>query len=430
MALTKTTIPTAILLGLLAIGLGGCGVIQWFESLGEEEDSVPVTSPTRVDANAAEQLAAEPGEPEPDGAHAANDGEPLRDDGTAGATNQPVAEPAKDDANAPQADPNEASTARVVSGVSLRVNNEFISPEEIIRYASGQLAAIPKGLPLRDFRRRAAEVLGNTIQGRIHTTLVLAEARKKLTEQHENWIKAQVADHRRSLVAQAGSVEKLREDLRKRHTTLKHVLKARREQLQYQIFLQDRFESAIVITRRKLLQYYRTHEDEFASTKRVQFRLITIPVGSGEDARSEAKKTAKKAVDEIAGGRSFAEVAKDVSKGPRRDKGGLWPKMGQGELAVKPVDKAIFSMKEGQLSDVIETDSAMFIVKVVEVDKASVAPFEEAQKSIAEKLREKQRSALHDEYYSQLYEAATIQRSEEFLTKVLQLAEEKFYHRQ
>jgi parvulin-like peptidyl-prolyl isomerase len=424
MALMRTNIPIAIVLCLLAVSVGGCGLIQWIESLGKEDDSVPVTSPSRVDANAAEELATVPTEEQSENSPAKEDADEA-DNAPTQPTTRPANGQGESDANA-SVDPN-GGTARVVSGGTLRVGEQFISPEEIVRHASGQLHALPKGLRLNDFRRRAAEVLGNTIQHRIHMTLVLAEAKKKLTDQHKAWIDAQVADHKRSLVAQAGSIEKLRDDLKKRHTDLEHVLQARREQLQYQIFLRDRFDSAIVITRRMLLQYYRTHQEEFASAKKVQFRLITIPIGSGKDARAEAKKEAAKALDEIANGASFAEVAKDVSRGPRRAKGGLWPKMGKGELAVKPVDKAVFSMKEGEVSDVIETDSALFIVKVVAVDGARVAPFEEAQRSIDRKLRAKQEKALQDEYYSELYESANIQRSKDFLPKVLELAEEKFY---
>jgi parvulin-like peptidyl-prolyl isomerase len=428
MALTRTTFPIAILLCAASMLLGGCGVIQWIESLGDEDDSVPVTRPTTVDANAAEALANVP------------EGADANEDPTGGGTAtdapadakvtpaDPVDANAPDggDTNAAQADPN-AQGVQVVSGGSLRVNDEFISPEEIVRYASPRLSALPKGLPLADFRRRAAQVLGDTIQQRIHMTLVLGQAREKLTEQQSGWVKAKVQDYKRSLVAQAGSVEKLRDDLEKRHTTLDQVLDARRDQLQYQIFLQARFESAIVITRRKLLQYYRTNQEEFASPKRVQFRLITIPLGSDKDAKDQAMESARKAMDRIRNGQSFAKVAKDVSKGPRRAKGGLWPKMGQGEFAVNPVDKALFEMKEDEVSEIIETDSALFIAKAVDVDQASVAPFEEAQKSIAAKLRGKQEKALHEEYFSHLYEGANVQRSEDFLTKVLQLAEEKFH---
>ncbi len=408
--------------------LGGCGVIQWIESLGDEDDSVPVTRPTTVDANAAQALANVPeggdANEHPTAGGAATDATADGD----GTPADPVDAnaPRGGDPNAAQVDPN-AQGVQVVSGGSLRINDEFISPEEIVRYASPRLSAMPKGLSTPNFRRRAAQVLGDTIQQRIHMTLVLGQAREKLTEQQDGWVKAKVQDYKRSLVAQAGSVEKLRDDLEKRHTTLDQVLDARRDQLQYQIFLQARFESAIVITRRKLLQYYRTNQEEFASPKRVQFRLITIPLGSDEDARNQARESARKAMGRIRNGQSFAEVAKDVSKGPRRAKGGLWPKMGQGEFAVKPVDKALFEMKEDQLSEIIETDSALFIVKAVDVDQARVAPFEEAQKSIAEKLRSKQEKALHEEYFSHLYESANVQRSEDFLTKVLQLAEERFH---
>ncbi|MFW5817827.1 MAG: peptidylprolyl isomerase [Planctomycetota bacterium] len=428
MALTRTTFPIAILLCAAPMLLGGCGVIQWIESLGDEDDSVPVTRPTAVDANAAEALAN------------VSDGAEANEDPTGGGTaiDAPVdtkttpADPVDangpdgGDPNAAQADPN-ARGVQVVSGGSLRINDEFIRPEEIVRYASPRLSALPKGLSPADFRRRAAQILGDTIQQRIHMTLVLGQAREKLTEQQDGWVKAKVQDYKRSLVAQAGSVEKLRDDLEKRHTTLKQVLDARRDQLQYQIFLQARFESAIVITRRKLLQYYRANQDEFASPKRVQFRLITIPRGDDDQSKADAMKTARKAMDRIRNGETFAEVAKDISKGPRRGKGGLWPKMGQGEFAVKPVDKALFEMKEDEVSEIIETDSALFIAKAVEVDEARVAPFEEAQKGIAEKLRSKQEKALHEEYFSHLYENANVQRSEDFLTKVLQLAEERFH---
>ncbi|MFP4054123.1 MAG: peptidylprolyl isomerase [Phycisphaerae bacterium] len=435
---------------LLASSLGGCGVVDWVMNWGKQEDPVPVTRPEKVDADAAGEL----GKADP---------QPAQDDGAQSPQDEPPADPVEPDPSprttpdadandielvsvSPESEPNapvgsvattQPSEAELISGGSLRINDRFVTPEDIVRAAGEKLQRIPAAAGEQEFRARAARILADEIQYTIQQTLVNAEAQKNMDEQQQRYVDEQVADYRRSMIAEAGSREKLQEMLAKRHTTLEQEMEDHAEYLQYMIYLRQRFDAAIVISRRLLLRYYRTHPKEFTYDSRAQFRLIMVPYApfvpsgtSGEEGHKQAVEKAKahaaKAMAELETGKSFVEVAKKYSRGPKKDTGGLWPMMGPGEFAVKEVDKKVFSMEEGEVSEPIETRAGIFVVKAVKVRKAGKQSFEEAQPKIREILRSREQQKLQKEYFSQLYKKANIQQADNFLPRVLEIAEKWF----
>ncbi len=96
--------------------------------------------------------------------------------------------------------------------------------------------------------------------------------------------------------------------------------------------------------------------------------LINVPATASADAKAEAKKKAEQVLAEVKKNPAkFAELAKKYSQDPgSAEKGGDLGSFGRGAM-VKPFEDAVFSMKPGEVSNLVQSDFGYHIIKLIDV---------------------------------------------------------------
>ncbi len=169
---------------------------------------------------------------------------------------------------------------------------------------------------------------------------------------------------------------------------------------------QDTVEKSINVTDAQLHAAYTSNMDNFRTPERVHARQILIKTSDKSDA--EKKQLLAKAEDvlkQLKAGGDFAALAKKYSddSGSAEKGGDLgWLQRGQ---AVPQLEQAIFSMKPGQVSNVITTDYGYDIAQVLEHEQARVKPFDEVKASLADDLRKQAVSDKMESLADQLHAA-------------------------
>jgi hypothetical protein len=92
-------------------------------------------------------------------------------------------------------------------------------------------------------------------------------------------------------------------------------------------------------------------------------------------------------------GGSMQAVARDKSEEPFADEGGLHDWTTEGSLASKPLDQQIFSIPLNRMSEVIEDEQGLHIVRVLERKDAGVLPLAELQEDIRAKVKKQKIAA-------------------------------------
>ncbi|MDN3554216.1 SurA N-terminal domain-containing protein [Halomonas almeriensis] len=120
-------------------------------------------------------------------------------------------------------------------------------------------------------------------------------------------------------------------------------------------------------------------QDEAANVDR---RVSHIMVNYGEErTQQEARKRLDQARQALADGAAFEELAAEYSDdASTSEQGGDLGIISRGFFG-EAFDDAAFSLNEGQVSDIVETDSALHLIKVTELDRPS---FEESRERLAE----------------------------------------------
>jgi parvulin-like peptidyl-prolyl isomerase len=93
--------------------------------------------------------------------------------------------------------------------------------------------------------------------------------------------------------------------------------------------------------------------------------LITAPESDSSVQAAEAKHKAERVRQAVRLGGAFADLAAANSQGPSAAQGGAIGCFKQGQLS-KPLEKLVFRMKVGEISDVIRTKQGWVLLQVTD----------------------------------------------------------------
>ena len=168
---------------------------------------------------------------------------------------------------------------------------------------------------------------------------------------------------------------------------------------------------------REIEKFYHDNMKEFQIPAEVTLREIVLIADSDEEKarrRPEAEQIRERVTS---GGEDFAEVAIEISDAGSKEEGGLIGPLHRGDLA-DALNEAAFALAVDDVSEIIETDLALHIIKVETRQQDSQIPFEEVQ--------EKLRVRLQDLRYDQAIEEFMVKARDEADIVVMPKYREKY----
>ena len=150
-----------------------------------------------------------------------------------------------------------------------------------------------------------------------------------------------------------------------------------------------------------MIAWYENHLAEYDLPARARFEQLTVKITPAQP-RDHAWNKLAAMGNEVFGGRSFAEVAREKSEGPTASSGGSYDWTTKGALVSKAIDEAIFTLPVGELSTILDDGSALHIIRVTERTEAGRTPFIEAQVGIRMKLLEDRKKTEMEAYLKRL----------------------------
>ncbi|MCL2020786.1 MAG: SurA N-terminal domain-containing protein [Betaproteobacteria bacterium] len=170
-----------------------------------------------------------------------------------------------------------------------------------------------------------------------------------------------------------------------------HALFTHPEQIQveYVVLTQNMLGSKAKISEADLHAWYENHKERFAK-KQEERRLSHILLITGEDADKEkirAESLQLLAEVKKEPGR-FAELARTHSEDPgSASQGGDLGFMAR-QMLVKPFADAAFTLQKGEISDLVESEFGLHIIRVEDIRPGEYFPFAEARSQVEEAMRE------------------------------------------
>lgn len=149
----------------------------------------------------------------------------------------------------------------------------------------------------------------------------------------------------------------------------------------------DMFKDGIELDENEVMRAYEDNISMYAQEKQVRARHILFKVtpGTSPEDQEKIKERAASALERVKKGEDFAELAKLLSEGPSNKNGGDLGFFKRGKM-IKEFEDIAFSLKKGDISDLVKTSEGYHIIKVEDIKEETVKPYTEVRDQIESSL--------------------------------------------
>ena len=149
------------------------------------------------------------------------------------------------------------------------------------------------------------------------------------------------------------------------------------------VFLESlKLRSQVMVTDDDLRQYYEQHKNEYTIPERVKAQHILYKTqGKTPEEIEKIKEQARGVLERAKKGEDFGSLAKQFSEDTTAASGGDLGDFGHGQM-VPEFERAAFSLGAGAISDLVQTQFGVHIIKVNAKQEARERPFEELKEAI------------------------------------------------
>ena len=155
----------------------------------------------------------------------------------------------------------------------------------------------------------------------------------------------------------------------------------------------------LTVTNDEIKEYYKQNLTKFASPPKVKARHILV----------RNRKEAEQVMEKLRNKGDFAKLAKEYSIDlPMAREGGSMGTIEKGRT-LPELDKALFILNVGEISDIVETRFGFHILTVDEIITTQYRPFDEVSESIKKAIVLQKEAKAFDEMYEKLGKKAKVE---------------------
>ncbi|MDX1388008.1 MAG: peptidylprolyl isomerase [Acidobacteriota bacterium] len=306
-----------------------------------------------------------------------------------------------------------AVQGEVIEEIVAKVNDDIITKTEIEGQERALIAEIYRRYTGPDLDEKVQEGRKHLLQSMIDNKILIHRAERlydmEVVEQVllENFMADQgiedMEELERMLAQQGASLDQLKRRL--------VSMFAPEEVIRFEVVGRQS------IGDREVEKYYHDNIKDYEVPAEVTLREIVLAAATEEEKAGRRAEAEQIRARVTTGGESFGEVAAEVSDAGSKDAGGLIGPLHRGDLA-EPLDEAAFTLPVGEVSEIIETELALHIIKVETRREDGVIPFEEVKDEV--------RAQLQDQRYNQAIEEFMVKARDEAEIVVMPKYREKY----
>lgn len=170
--------------------------------------------------------------------------------------------------------------------------------------------------------------------------------------------------------------------------------------------------AGVKVSDAELRAYYQEHAKDFVMPEQAIVRHIFIGIADAADsqAKTAARSKAEGVLERLKKGEDFAAVAAEASEDTESAKeGGLLGAITPGQTNSEEFEKAVFALKAGEMSGLVESPFGYHIVKVDERKEKRALPFDEVKDALRTKLQEEAEQRKLREFVDEVAKQAELE---------------------
>ena len=272
----------------------------------------------------------------------------------------------------------------VIDKIVAVVNGEVITQREMVQHLIPIFEEYKKEYTGRRLEEKMVEVEDMVLSQLIDDKLILSEAKKEGVEATDEEIDLKL----QAIEDRFESEKQFRAALANQNVSLSELRENFKNEIIKSKLVRKEIGWKIVITPIEVRQYYDTHIDDFKEPEKARVFNILITINSENWADEKAGFLIEKIQRLIKDGRDFEELAKEYSQGPNAKDGGNLGLVKKGQM-IREIDEAIFSLKEGGISDIVKSSIGYHLFKVTEKYQSDLKDFYSVSSEIEDLIYKK-----------------------------------------
>ena len=307
--------------------------------------------------------------------------------------------------------PIRAAGTELLNGVAAIVNESVITFDDVNLFTRRAIKGLENQLLPRgktaEFDQRRQTVLRDGLEQLIERDLIIHEFKTAGYNLPESIIDDVVSAR---VKEEFGDRLTLTKTLHERNQTYESFRRDERDAFVVSQMTIKNINQNLVISPKKIERFFSENQEKYRVGDRAKVRMILID--KSRHAVGEPKKIADEVLAKAKAGADFGKLADESSDDARRFKGGLrgdqgWVENKDSDLRKELRDFA-FNANIGDLSPVIETDGAIFLLKVEAREQARVRPLTEVRDDVEATLKGVERERLRKKWINKLRSKAFV----------------------
>lgn len=254
------------------------------------------------------------------------------------------------------------SWGEIVDRVIAVVNDDVITQYELENTVELILKRYEQSIPPGDRERVAAEARKALLDRLIDDLILRQEAKKLGITVRDEEVNLTIQD---SLKRRKMTTEELQQALIKEGSSYERYRESTRSDLIKMRIIQREIRPRVSVTNEEIGAFYQEHRGEYEGKLRVRLLMIALPLPNNSPVvKEELRLKAQAILQRIRAGESFEALANEFAAGPART-GGDIGYVEKGSIS-PAIEEVAFSLKPGEISDVIETPQGFYIIRALD----------------------------------------------------------------
>jgi len=287
------------------------------------------------------------------------------------------------------------SWGEIVDRVIAVVNDDVITQYELESTVALVLKRYGSDIRPEDRERIAADARKALLDRMIEDLLLRQEAKRLGITVRDEEVNNTIQE---SLKRRKMSMEDLQQVLVKEGSSYEKYREATRSDLIKMRIMQREIRPRMSVTNEEIGLYYQEHRDEYEGKLRVRLQMISLPVPVGGDpaVMEEQRVKARTILKRIREGEPFEALANEFTSGPARTGGDIgYVEKGSMNPAIEEV---AFSLKPGEMSDVIETPQGFYIIRALDRRGGGSLSAKATREDVEERIYRDKMEKKYDEW--------------------------------
>ena len=301
------------------------------------------------------------------------------------------------------------------SAVVAMVNGSPIFVSDVIGVYTHQLKQAEQRMPPQEYKKLRRALVKRDLKGHIERQLLIHEMKSTLKKEQLDQLQEhlelafdeeQIPNMQQKL--KVNSIQELEEILNAQGRTIfseKELFMKQQMAIQY---MTVKAKATNDYSREEVLARYKSNIKDYEVPAKARWQRIRISYDK-HGGKEKCIGLLDEVIHKLQAGDDFGELAKKYSDGTRAEKNGQWGWTRRGSLAEPEIEKALFELPVGQVSQVFETQKSFQIIKVNGRKEAGHIPFADVQEKLESTMISESRMKATKEILENLYAKAVIE---------------------